>query len=292
MELRHLRYFVAVAEELHFGRAAERLHIAQPPLSQQIKQLETELGFELFYRTRRSVELTAAGAVFLDSVQEIFLQLERAIATGRRTSRGEEGKLVIGFVSSAAYNVLPSLLQRFRAQFPGIDLTLRELTTNVQVQRLQENRLDIGFVRPPLAAPDLAQEEILREPLVVALAEKHPLARRKRVAIAHLATESFLLFPRPLAPGLYDQIIGLCQQGGFSPQIVQEAVQMQTIVSLVAAEIGVALVPESLQNLRRVGVVYRPLKERGPETVISLVWRKGDLSPTVAQFLAIATGKS
>jgi DNA-binding transcriptional LysR family regulator len=291
MELRHLRYFVAVAEELHFGRAAERLHIAQPPLSQQIKQFENELGFQLFYRTKRSVQLTAAGDRFLLDTYAIFQRLDQAVEAGRRISRGEQGKLAIGFVSSAAYSVLPPILLRFRAQFPAIALTLQELTTNVQIQQLQDNRLDVGFVRPPLdasMASTLSQQPILKEPFMVALAQSHPLAQQAQVAIADLASESFIIFPRSRAPGLYDQIISLCQQGSFSPQVVQEAVQMQTIVSLVAAGIGVALVPQSLHNLQRVGVVYRPLLESTPQAAIDLVWRTDERSPTLQHFLEIA----
>ncbi len=293
MELRHLRYFVAVAEELHFGRAAERLHMAQPPLSQQIKQLETELGFQLFYRTKRSVQLTAAGDRFLTDTYNLFQRLEQSIEAGRRISRGEQGKLAIGFVSSAAYSVLPPILQRFREAFPEIALTLQELTTNVQLQQLEDNRLDIGFVRPPLEsarASMLSQQQILKESFMVAVSEAHPLAQQERIAIAALSEESFIIFPRLRAPGMYDQIISLCQQGNFSPRVVQEAVQMQTIVSLVAAGIGVALVPQSLHNLQRAGVVYRPLIEPTPQATIALVWRTNDPSATVQKFLdTIAT---
>ncbi len=296
MELRHLRYFTAVAEELHFGRAAARLHMAQPPLSQQIKQLEEELGFLLFHRTKRSVRLTAAGERFLGETQLIFQRLEQAIATGQRTSRGELGELSIGFVGSASYSVLPPILQQFRQRCPQVELTLRELTTNVQLEALRENRIDIGFVRPPIQAEGVVQQPILQESLVVALSEGHRLlgswvegdrkiADSASIRIADLAAEDFILFPRPLAPGLYDQVIALCQQGGFSPRVVQQAVQMQTIVGLVAAEIGIALVPESLRNLQRAGVVYLPLQEVTPQAEIALVWREGDLSPTVQQFL-------
>lgn len=285
MELRHLRYFTAVAEELHFGRAAAKLHMAQPPLSQQIKQLEEELGFQLFHRTKRSVTLTAAGERFLGETRLMFTRLDQAIAQGRRTSRGELGELTIGFVGSASYSVLPPILQQFRQRFPAVELTLRELTTNVQLEALRENRIDIGLVRPPIQGEGIAQQPVLQESLVVAVSEAHPFAQEDALAIAALAQESFLLFPRVLAPGLYDQIIALCQQGGFSPKVVQEAIQMQTIVGLVAAEIGIALVPASLQNLQRVGVVYRPLVEETPQVEIALVWRQDDPSPTVQQFL-------
>lgn len=287
IELRHLRYFMAVAEELHFGRAAARLHIAQPPLSQQIRQLETELGFQLFHRTKRQVQLTEAGHVFWDECQRLFRQLDQAIQRGRQVSRGEMGQLVLGFVGSAAYNVLPLILQSFRASVPAARLELHELTTDQQVQWLKENRLDVGLVRPPVEEAEFNLLPVVYEPLVVALPENHALAPQVQVSLRELATEPFILFPRPLAPGLYDQIISLCQHGGFSPDIVQEAIQMQTIVSLVAAGIGLAIVPVSLQNLQRTGVVYRPLKEPTPKAAIALVWRKGESLPLVQRFLHI-----
>lgn len=287
MELRHLRYFIAVAEELHFGRAAEKLHMAQPPLSQQIRQLEAELGFPLFYRTKRSVRLTEAGQTFLKEAYRLLQQLDQAVQVGRLTHRGELGQLVLGFVSSAAYNVLPQLLQRFRAAVPAVKLTLRELTTDQQIQRLREGRIDLGLLRPPIEDPDLAQRLLLQEPFVLAVPEAHPLAQEPEIPLAKIANEPFILFPRPLAPGLYDQIISLCQQAQFSPNVAQEAVQMQTIVSLVAAEMGIALVPASLQNLQRTGVEYRTLQEPTPKAAIALVWRRQDPSPTVQRFLAV-----
>jgi DNA-binding transcriptional LysR family regulator len=287
MELRHLRYFVAVAEELHFGRAAERLHMAQPPLSQQIRQLEVEIGFDLFRRTKRSVQLTEAGQLFLDRVRVIFAQVDQAIEIGRQASRGDLGQMIVGFVGSAAYNVLPPILQAMRTQVPGVSLELRELTTVQQLQWVAEGNIDVGFVRPPVDLPGLESEVIFQEPLMVALSEYHPLCQDKTVAVRSLMNESFIQFPRVLAPGLYDPIISLCQQAGFSPNVVQEAIQMQTIVSLVAAEMGVAIVPASLQNLQRKGVVYKPLAEVTPLVAIALVWRKFP-SPAVQRFVEVA----
>ena len=220
IELRHLRYFIAVAEELHFGRAADRLHMAQPPLSQQIRQLEAELGFQLFHRTKRSVELTEAGQVFLKDCRKIFRQLDQAVRTGQQASRGELGQLAIAFVSSAAYNILPPILQAFRAAMPQVRLELHELTTDQQVRWMQDGRIDVGFVRPPVEDEQLQLMTIFREPLVVALPIAHPLAEQPQVSLAALASEPFILFPRPLAPGLYDQIISLCQQAEFSPTVV------------------------------------------------------------------------
>lgn len=287
IELRHLRYFIAVAEELHFGRAAERLHIAQPPLSYQIRQLETEIGFQLFRRTKRKVELTDAGQVFLEECQRIFQQLEQAIQTGQKTSRGEMGQLAIGFVSSAAYNVLPIALQHFRQQFPAVDLALQELTTDQQIQRLGDGRIDVGFLRPPVEDESLSLSIVLQEPLVVALPTSHRLANESQISLKSIAHESFILFPRSIAPGLYDQIIALCQQADFSPRVVQEAIQMQTTVSLVAAEMGIAIVPVSLQNLQRRGVVYRSLQEPTPKATIAIAWKRDNISSTVQRFLEV-----
>ena len=287
MELRHLRYFVTLAEELHFGRAAERLHIAQPPLSQQIRQLENELGFELFHRTKRKVELSEAGEVFLVEVQQIFRQLEQAIFLGRQVSRGEIGQLVIGFVSSAAYNILPDLLLHFRNNNPNINLELHELTTDEQLCWLQSGRIDVGFVRPPVDENTYESKIVFKESLIIALPENHLLANQEKVSLQSLKNESFILFPRLLAPGLYDLIISFCQQVGFSPKVAQEAIQMQTIVSLVAAEIGVAIVPESLQHLRRTGVVYKSFVEETPQVSIAMIWRKDDISVILKRFLEV-----
>jgi DNA-binding transcriptional LysR family regulator len=294
MELRHLRYFLAVAESLNFSRAAEKLHIAQPPLSQQIQQLEAELGFQLFHRTKRRVQLTAAGESFQREVQQLFQQLEQAIERGQQASRGEVGQLAIGFVSSAAYNVLPPILQRFRQAVPGVVLELQELTTNQQLQLLRQGKIDVGFVRPPVdqlvdqisgeMKLGIQSKIIFQEPLIVALSTAHPLAQQSTVEVRSLQFEPFILFPRHLAPGLHDPIISLCQQAGFSPQVVQEAIQMQTIVSLVAAEMGVAIVPSSLQNLQRRGVVYKPFSDPVPTVEIALIWQSST-SPSVEKFL-------
>lgn len=287
MELRHLRYFVTLAEELHFGRAAERLHIAQPPLSQQIRQLEGELGFELFYRTKRKVQLTEAGQVFLDEVQQIMRQLQQAIQVGRQTSRGEIGQLVVGFVSSAAYNILPTILRTFRSCVPGVSIELHELTTDQQLEWLREGRMDVGLLRPAVEENRFSCETIFQESLIVALPEGHLLGSQSNVCLTSLANEPFILFPRILAPGLYDLIISLCQQAGFSPKVAQEAIQMQTIVSLVAAEMGVAIVPASLQNLQRIGVVYKTVQEPTPKVSIAMIWRKNETSPTVLRLVEI-----
>ncbi|BAY07342.1 LysR family transcriptional regulator [Calothrix sp. NIES-2098] len=288
MELRHLRYFIAVAEELHFSRAAERLHIAQPPLSQQIQQLEAELGIELFQRkTKRQVQLTEAGQVFLQEAYQILAQLDRAIDLTQRTGRGEKGQLRIGFTSLATYGLLPLILRRFHEQFPEVELVLQELTTTQQEQALKDDRIHVGFAHPPLEDKSLSQECIQQEALIVALLESHPFAQQQSIAVRSLADEFFIMFPRHLGSGLYDQIISLCQQANFSPNITQEANQMQTIIGLVSAGMGIAIVPSSLQNLQRGGVVYRALDESTPLVETSVVWQQEKIVPVLKKFLQV-----
>ncbi|HZP93575.1 MAG TPA: LysR substrate-binding domain-containing protein [Burkholderiales bacterium] len=289
MELRHLRYFMTVAEELHFGRAAEKLHISQPPLSMQIRALERELGVTLLNRTQRHVSLTQAGNTLLQEARQILSRLDQAVLMTRRAGRGEIGELAIGFISVADYNVLPNLLREFRRRYPLVNLTLRESTTDAQLEDLVNGRIDVGLVLPPISAPALESIPILREPLIAALPRRHPLARRAgRIALAALSNAPFILFPRHMAPGLYDDVVSFCRSAGFSPRVEQEAVQMQTIVSLVSAELGVAIIPQSLQNLQRTGVVYRQLKEASPLTEIRLAWRRDDALPVLRLFLDLA----
>ncbi len=197
------------------------------------------------------------------------------------------GQLVVGFVSSAAYNILPDFLLHFRNNNPSINLELRELTTDEQLRWLQSGRIDVGFVRPPVDNNIYESKIVFKESLIVALSENHLLAKQENISLSSLINESFILFPRILAPGLYDLIISFCQQVGFSPQLAQEAIQMQTIVSLVAAEIGVAIVPESLQNLRRTGVVYKSFVEETPKVSIAMIWRKNDVSVVLDRFLEV-----
>ena len=289
MELRHLRYFVTLAEELHFGRAAEKLHISQPPLSMQIRALEKELAVTLLNRTQRHVSLTQAGAALLAEARHILARVEQAVLMTKRAGRGEIGELAIGFISVADYNVLPVVLREFRRRFPQVNLTLRESTTDAQIRDLAAGRIDVGFVLPPLNEPSLESVPILREPLIAALPEKHPLARKPgKLALEKLKDAPFILFPRPNAPSLYDNVVSCCKSAGFSPRVEQEAIQMQTIVSLVSAELGVALIPASLVNLRRTGVTYKSLQGGSPLTEVHLVWRRGDDLPALRVFVDVA----
>ncbi len=288
MELRRLRYFVTVAEELHFGRAAERLHIAQSPLSQQIRRLEAELGVELFDRNRRSVRLTAAGRVLLDGAVPLLHQADRLQQTMRHAATGETGSLTVGFVGSATQDALPRVLRHLRSSDPGIDVRLRELTTTPQVEALERGDIDVGLVRPPVRSERITVIPLLEERLVAALPDTHPLAARQVVSPRELADEPFVSFPRQIGAGLYDEILAVCTAAGFSPNVVQEANEMQTIVSLVAAGIGVALVPESMQRIAQPHVAYRRLRGSDVRLRLGLAVRAGERSPLVARFTAAA----
>jgi DNA-binding transcriptional LysR family regulator len=286
MELRHLRYFVAVGDALNFGRAALALHIAQPPLSRAIRALEDELGTTLFYRGSRGVTPTRAGAALLPEARRLLRDAEALRDNARSYAAGEAGTLAIGFVSTAAYNVLPRLVPKFRARRPGVRLALRETTTDVQMPALLAGEIDVGFLIATAVPATLAYAALHREPLIAAL----PARRRwpSRLPLRLLAREPFILFPREVAPELHDAIVALCRRAGFAPKIGQEAIQMQTIVSLVAGGMGVSLVPASLEHLRRDGVVYRRLAERSPSVEIGLAWRASDDSPLTRAFVAEA----
>ncbi len=288
MELRHLRYFVAVAEELHFGRAAQRLNIAQPPLSRQIRDLERELGAELFDRTSRGVELTPAGRAFLPEARLTLAQAERAQRTARRAARGETGRLRVGFVEAATHSgILPDVLGFFRMHLPSIGLSLFEMDPVEQAEALRTDRIDVGIMHGPPADADrwLRVEPVHAEPLVAALSHDHELAQRARLSLADLASEPFILYSRLVGPALYDDIIARCRAAGFSPRVVQEAAGWHTIVSLVGAGMGVALVPRSLGRAPQPGVVYCPVRDLRVELELAAVWKRGEQSPVRERFV-------
>ena len=288
MELRHLRYFVTVAEELHFGRAATRLSIVQPSLSQQIRQLEDELGFPLFYRTKRSVELTDAGKVFLIEAQHVLAQVREAKRTAQRAYRGEVGRLVVGYISSSTYDVLPMMLSVYRERFPDVEVALRELTTQEQLRALEREYIQVGLLRLPISAPMVNVEVVRREPIVCVLPEKHPLAMRERIAVSLLADEPFVLQSSQRGAGYYTQLMKLCLASGFSPNVIQEVTEMHTIISLVAAGMGVSLVPLSARNIRSQGVAYRELEGTATLTEMAVAWPRASRSAIVQNFLAVA----
>ncbi|WP_063550270.1 LysR substrate-binding domain-containing protein [Burkholderia territorii] len=291
-DLRQWRYFVTVADERHFGRAAERLSMTQPPLSQAIRALEDALGVALFARTKRSVALTAVGAALLPDVRRLLAAADALPPLARRLARGEAGSLSLAFVSTADYGLLPSLLRAFGARYPQVRLQLAEATSDVQIDELVAGRIDAGLVIPPVPprhAVGLSYLPVVREPLVVAMpaAAAPGVPEDEPVHLAELAALPLVIFPRRLAPGFYDIITGCYGAAGETPRIGQEAIQMQTIVSLVSAGMGVALVPQSLRNLRRTGVVYRPLAGDAPVVETGLVWRTGDVSPVLAGFIDV-----
>jgi DNA-binding transcriptional LysR family regulator len=285
MDLRHLRYFVTVAEERHFGRAAKRLHIAQPPLSRQIQSLERELGFPLFQRSRRSVELTPAGAVLLAHSRRLFSALDRAVHEARRAHAGETGQLSVAYLSSLAYSGLTPLLRAFREQLPDVEVTLRELSPAAQLDALKDGALDIGFVRGPIDDPTIMHECVRRERLLVALPADHPMISKKRIQLGALANEPFVIFPRARAAAFFDSLIAMCHDAGFSPRIVQQAPQLD-IVSLVAAGYGVAIFPESIREMHRPGVELRPIVG-SPSIDLLAAWRASNTSPVLRTFLEI-----
>lgn len=299
MELRHLRYFVAVAEEKHMTRAAQKLGIQQPPLSMQIRALETELDVQLFRRQPRGVELTDAGLAFLDRARSILEDVERAVATTRRTARGEEGRVVVGFTSSAPFHpFVPRVLRAFREAAPLVSLVLEESGSSELVQGLHNEEIDAAFIRSPVAdVVGLTVKPILEEQMLVALPTGHIFARRSSFSrsvmlpLSELAKETFVLYKRPGGPGLYDTIIAACKTAGFSPQVGQEAPRIISTLNLVAAGIGVSIVPASLQRLQMDGIVYRKLEDmpqlRAP---LILACRHGENAAAVQRFIDLVRG--
>ena len=297
MELRHLRYFVAVAEERHITRAAERLGIQQPPLSQQIRALEAELGAPLLRRHPRGVELTQAGEVLLTEARTVLEQVERAVTATRRAGRGEAGRIGLGFTSSASFHPLvPAMVRAYRDAYPLVALSLEESGTSELVDALVQQRLDAAFVRSLIgAAPGIAVHSILEDPMVAALPAGSPLAiarARHPLPLAALAGEIFILYRRPLGPGLYDAIIAACQRAGYSPNIGQEAPRMLATLSLVAAGLGVTLVPQSMRRLRVHGVIYRTIDSAaGLVAPLNLAYRRSETSPAARRFTALARSR-
>lgn len=288
-ELRQLRYFVAVAEEMHFGRAARRLHMTQPPLSQAIQALEAQLGTLLFSRTRRSVALTAAGQTLLPEVRRLLEQVEGLPAIAQRAAAGESGQLSVAFVPMADYSVLPQALRRLHAALPSVDLALQEATTDVQIELLASGRIDIGFLLPPL--PDKLKVDVdylplTSEPLVLALPEGAATGK-KTMSLKRCTDLPLIIFPRRMSPVFHDQILACVRDAGLNPRIGQEAIQMQTIVGLVSAGMGFALVPQSVSNMKRPGVAYRALQETPPWVDIGLAWRRDNPSPVLKAFLEL-----
>ncbi|WP_118184522.1 LysR substrate-binding domain-containing protein [Paraburkholderia phosphatilytica] len=285
MDMRLLRYFAVLADELHFGRAATRLHISQPPLSQQIRILEEEMGTALFVRSQHRVELTEAGKTLKEQVPLIFAQFERAIDLTRCAGRGEAGSLAIGIISSAMVDPLPRALRDFDTRHPQVRWTLHEMTPAAQIQALKEKRLDICFFRVMHEDPEIRSEVVMREPAVAVLPDAHPLAAQPQLALCELAGERFISFGRQqsqLARYLHD----CCVEAGFTPDIEQEVVEVHTLLCLVREGLGVALLPASARQLATGGVAFRPLAAPCPDVSMHARYRADDTSPVLALFLA------
>jgi DNA-binding transcriptional LysR family regulator len=290
MELRHLRYFLAVAESANFTKAAEVLGIGQPPLSQQVKALEKELDVELFRRTARGAELTLAGQVFADEARRVLENAERAARAAKRAARGETGHLRVGFTGTAAFNEhVSGLIRRFREAYPDSELALHEATSGVLLDEVEAGQLDIAIVRPVRRVADaVLQQDWRDEAMLVALPTAHRFASRKRIALSDLADEPFVQVPRMAGGTLFDDIVAACADAGFEPQLAQSAPQMASAVTLVAAGLGISIVPKSITQVRVSGVVYRPLAARGLRARLALASRREDPSPLVRNFLALA----
>ena len=286
MELRHLRYYVAVAEELHFGRAAIRLHMAQPPLSQQIKKLEEELGVQLLARTRRKVEMTPAGLLFLDEARLTLQQAERARRIAVEADKGIRGRLRIGFVTSASYSILPVVIRRFRKENPFIDLELVDMSPSQQIEALENGTIDAGLLRPPVESK-MKLETILEEPLVMALPLEHRKADQQAVDLKSLAEDAFVLFPRHHGPGLFDVIMNACHEAGFARQVSYSPNEMQTILAYVAGGLGISLVPQSMTVFHPGSIVYRPLRGKRLRVKLALLTLPTDPCEPLKKFIQL-----
>ncbi len=288
MELRHLRYFVAVAEELHFGRAAQRLHVVQPALSQQIQKLERELGVELLSRTKRRVSLTEPGRAFLEEARRTLASAGDAVVAARRAAVGETGRLRVGYVDWAIYLDLPRMLRLYRERYPGVDVQIAEMSRGEQNKAFVRGELDVGFYAFREGEGEYSFDRIAADPLVAVLPDTHVAAGRARVPLEKLSGEPWVLFPGSLRSRYLELVLEACTAAGFTPRVVQEAGQMNTLAALVGAGFGVTLLPRVVAMRPREGIVVRPLAGRAKRLPYDAIWRTHDLSPTAAQFLAIA----
>jgi DNA-binding transcriptional LysR family regulator len=288
IELRHLRYFIAVAEELHFGRAAQRLHLAQPPLSQQIRKLEEILGHALFVRTSRSVKLTSAGVVFLERARRTLRNVQEDLAEARSIGRGEVGSLRVGFIGSSMLTPLPAMLGQYRKQYPDVQLQLHESYTSMVMQSLIKGTLDAGFLRDGDPSAELHIQPLFSEPFVAVLPARHPLAKHKSISASGLRYEPFVFFSPSAGNRAYEKPISLCEEHGFHPRVVQEAPQWLTILRLVGAGLGVSIAPACVAQIVTSDVVCRPLRGANVRSDIELAYRIGDDRAIVKAFSRIA----
>lgn len=286
MELRLFRYFLAVAEELHFARAAERLHMAQPPLSRQIRALERELGVVLFHRTKRKVELTGAGMALLGAARKALEQVDRAVAIAQQAGRGQIGQVELAYTNTVPHTGLfTAVIREYRRALPGVHLALREMAAERQLKSLLDGRVDVGLVRLPVREPPKSIElaTVLREPFLVALRSDHPLAR-----LAAIRIESLVKEPLVLGTGLSGQIVGLCRKADFEPHVAEQAEHLAAAIALVAAGLGISIVPKSAENVAVDGVAYRPLSAGPEHAEVALAYRKNEGSSAIQAFVALA----
>ncbi|CAN7764330.1 LysR substrate-binding domain-containing protein [Caballeronia sp. LjRoot31] len=288
MELRHLRYFLAVAQTLNFTKAAERLHMAQPPLSRQIRELEEELGVELFDRRGKRVGLSSAGMVFADRAQRILASADAAVIDSQRAARGEIGRLAVGFFEHIAYTLLPALIREFQQRFPDVSIELRWFTAAEQVNALARGEVDVAFVRAVPPETNLASTMILREPFVIAIAKDNPLAARRTISIVDCATMRVINYRKDVAPDYHAIINQLCALGGFTPSPLFEMGQIYASLGLVSSGFGIALVPASVQRVHMDNVVYRPLRERHAVSELLLAWTNPSPPAVLSAFVELA----
>lgn len=291
MDLRHLRYFLAVAEELHFGRAAARLRIAQPPLSQQIQRLERELGVTLFERDRRHVKLTPEGEILRTEARRTVAQADRLLDVARDVRTGESGRVRIAFVGSSLYGPLPQLMRALRAKAPHITLAVSEMETGPQLAGLAEDGLDLGVLRPPVPVPSLAVRDLVSEDLVVALPDDHPLPVGEEVPLEALAAEPFVLFAAQHGLGFWKAVVQACGAAGFAPNVVYEAEHIHTMVGMVASGLGVSMVPASVRRLGLWGVRYERLRGPAPQLRLALAWEPQRTFPALERVVEIVTAE-
>ena len=290
---RQLQSFIAVAEELHFGRAAKRVNLSQPALSLQIKGIEDELQVKLFVRSRRKTELTQAGQIFLQEARDVLQRTEQAIATVRRAALGEVGTLRIGFISTAAAIIMPPLVKRFRELHTQVDVDLRNVLTRDQVLQLQDRKLDIGFLRVPLQTPpEIRTRVVHREPFVLLVPGGHPLADKKDLTLADCKDADFVMYSRKMAPGFHDQIMNMLHRSGITPHVVQEAAEMYTLISLVATGLGLAVAPASIALHQAENVVVRALTGEATQSEIAIAWNLNHVSMTTQLFLQMVFEES
>jgi DNA-binding transcriptional LysR family regulator len=288
MDRRRLLSFIALAEELHFERAAARSHITQSAMSQQLLHLERQLGVKLLYRTKRHVSLTRAGAVFLDEARRIVGQMDAAMRLTREIDSGQRGQLVVGVTAPALYIVFPEIVASLNQALPNVQIMAREMTTAEQEEALRAGDIQAGIVHPPLVDEALACQEIARIPFDLVLSEHNPLSRKRELSLADLADQRFILFPRRIGPRLYDRILSMCAEAGFSPEVILEAFPAQSIVALAACNFGIGFIASSVQHFERPLAVYRKLSPLAPILTLGVAYRQDEFSPLVQSFVEAA----